>query len=416
MSARLRYFSNPYELEHEPPEVLQADLKFVSEELLPNVAERITHAVMPEEADSDAQLYVGTAGIAYAFYHASQVSSASQALHYQQLAQRYLQPAMRAINRRSNRLNSGFLCGDAGVIAVAAVISATTGDKTQSDFLGKLYADLAEICEPLEFLRAGSDEFFVGRAGYLCGAMWLNKRLGREVVPVEIMHQLGKIVVLSGQKYAAKHKSPCPLMYSYHGTEYLGAAHGLSSILQVLIQIPNFLDTNEEFDRLVHRSVDFLLSLETPSGNYPSSLGKTGPNSRREDNELVHWCHGAPGAVYLLAAAYRRYQDPRYLQACLRAGDLVWRKGLLRKGPGICHGVAGSGYVFLLLHRLTDDPIHLRRAAKFARFLKNPEFERHAWTPDCPYSLYEGLAGTLCFLADLVRPEHAAFPFQDPFL
>ena len=57
----------------------------------------------------------------------------------------------------------------------------------------------------------------------------------------------------------------------------------------------------------------------------------------------------------MLARAYRYFGDEKYLQACLRCGELTWQKGLLLKGPGICHGIAGSGYVFLLLYRLTGD-------------------------------------------------------------
>ena len=33
------------------------------------------------------------------------------------------------------------------------------------------------------------------------------------------------------------------------------------------------------------------------------------------------------------------------------AGELVWKYGLLKKGPGICHGIAGNGYTFLSLRR-----------------------------------------------------------------
>lgn len=134
-----------------------------------------------------------------------------------------------------------------------------------------------------------------------------------------------------------------------------------------------------------------------------------------DDDRLIHWCHGAPGVVYLMAVAYLRWKERRYLEACLRAGELVWRKGLLRKGPGICHGVAGGGYVFLLLYRLTSDLKYLRRAAKFANFLSSEQFLREARTPDRPYSLYEGIAGTACFLADLLEPSKSAFPFQDVF-
>ena len=93
----------------------------------------------------------------------------------------------------------------------------------------------------------------------------------------------------------------------------------------------------------------------------------------------------------------------------------MWQKGLLLKGPGICHGVAGCGYVFLLLYRLTSDERHLHRALQFAEFMFSEQFLSAARIPDMPYSLYEGLAGTACFLVDLLQPKQAEFPFFDIF-
>lgn len=40
------------------------------------------------------------------------------------------------------------------------------------------------------------------------------------------------------------------------------------------------------------------------------------------------------GVVYLLAKAYIVFKEPSYLESCLKCGDLVWTKGLLKKGPG----------------------------------------------------------------------------------
>ena len=37
-------------------------------------------------------------------------------------------------------------------------------------------------------------------------------------------------------------RSDSPLMYAYHGTEYLGAAHGLTSILQMFLTVPGYFD------------------------------------------------------------------------------------------------------------------------------------------------------------------------------
>lgn len=77
--------------------------------------------------------------------------------------------------------------------------------------------------------------------------------------------------------------------------------------------------------------------------------------------------------------------------------------------------MAGSGYVFLLLYRLTGDQRHLHRAQQFASYIFTEQFQKNSRTPDCPYSLFEGLAGTVCFLADLMQPEKASFPFFDIF-
>ena len=46
-------------------------------------------------------------------------------------------------------------------------------------------------------------------------------------------------------------------------------------------------------------------------------------------------------------------QTDKYLQAARKAGELVWQRGLLKKGPGLCHGVAGNGYTFLHLYKVS---------------------------------------------------------------
>jgi hypothetical protein len=101
-----------------------------------------------------------------------------------------------------------------------------------------------------------------------------------------------------------------------------------------------------------------------------------------------------------------------HIQSCLKSGELVWNRGLLQKGPGICHGVAGGGYAFLLLYRLTNDRRWLARAHAFALYMfDDDQFHTNSFMkPDNPLSLHEGLAGTLCFLLDLLTPDTAEFP------
>jgi len=100
----------------------------------------------------------------------------------------------------------------------------------------------------------------------------------------------------------------------------------------------------------------------------------------------------------------------RFLQVALDSGEIVWRKGLLRKGPGLCHGISGNGYVLLRLWEITRDKKWLRRAWHFANFAsESGEHIERLWaTPDHPYSLYEGLAGAVCFWSDVCRAISAA--------
>lgn len=365
-------------------------------------------------SDCDGGLYVGIAGVSYMYYYLSTLPPfAAKREELLLSAENYLNPALSYIEKSSKKDKVGFLLGGSGVYAVAALIMADLGKEEKSvQFLNK-FASLVDVCLPIQFFSHGSDELLVGRAGYMCGILLLNKKFKKQIVSNEKAYELWNVVVRSGKEYAVRHRSRSPLMYAYYNTEYLGAAHGLSGILQMLLSFPEFLSKNPEAEQTIKGAVDFLLSLQAANGNFPPAMDEV-TNPRSERDELVHWCHGAPGVIYLMAKAYITWKEDKYLKSCLRCGELVWKKGLLTKGPGICHGVAGNGYVFLLLYRLTGEPIHLHRALQFASFLFKDEF-KSARTPDSPYSLYEGLAGTVCYLADLLQPENAEFPFFNVF-
>lgn len=388
-----------------------------SSKIIPTV-NNITEKQPPNIRDADGGLYVGIAGIGYMFYHLSQSPALSaEKSKFLKKGLEYIEPSLQYAERHRDDKSqkSAFLLGNAGVYAVAAALYHAAGDKESCDRYLKRYVDGAANCKPLNFLECGGDELFVGRAGYLSGILWLQKIFGKGFFPEDDIIVLCKCIVESGRKYAQHHKSPCPLMYAYYDVEYLGAAHGLCAILQILLSFPVYLKNDPRAEEDVKASVDYLLSLQTASGNFPCATDELGSRSRPQSEELVHWCHGAAGVVYAMAKAYLHWKEDKYLQSCLKSGEIVWTKGLLKKGPGTCHGVAGSGYVFLLLYRLTGDPKHLHRAQVFADFMFTPEFMQGARTPDSPYSLYEGLAGTVCFLSDLLNPQQAAFPFLDVF-
>lgn len=368
----------------------------------------------------DGGLYVGCAGISYTLFslarHAVFKDDESMLLKAaESYATTSFQFAQLPENKNDQQMRSSFLLGNLGAYAVAAVVNNAIGRVDLTATCLTEYALAANLVTPTHFLRCGSDELFVGRAGYLCGLLMLHKLTGQQVVSQELIDEICSAIIKSGKEYSKRHRSPSPLMYAYYDTEYIGPAHGIAGILQMLLSFPEFVKKDPTVEKLVRESVEFVLSLEQSNHNYPAGLDEV--TSRRPDEEeLVHWCHGAPGVVYMFARAYLFWKDNKYLEACRRCADLTWERGLLLKGPGICHGVAGSGYVFLLLYRLTGEPKYLHRANLFAEFIFTEAFRKHTRTPDSPHSLFEGYAGTVLFLADLLEPENASFPFFNVYV
>ncbi|XP_033635990.1 lanC-like protein 3 [Asterias rubens] len=392
------------------------------QERIRNIVDAIVQNVQPRNVrNRDGGLYVGSAGIAYALWYISMTGGfPKDAMRFLSLSKKYIDVAVEFEKGSAKSMGPSFLCGTCGVHAVGALYYQTSASQSDgsnqaaAQFL-QSYANFAAVCAPENFLQCGSDELLVGRAGYLCGVQLLAQKVGKQVLSPEVVHSLCATVVQSGRKYSRRHNSPCPLMYAYYETECLGAAHGLSGILQVLLGFPEYIKSDPSAEKDIRDSVEFLVTCLENEGNIPPALDECGRQVRPAEQELLHWCHGAPGVVYLFAKAYLTWKEEAYLNACKKCSEITWTKGLLKKGPGICHGVAGNGYVFLLMYRLTGEKKYLHQALQFASFMEEKKFRKEASTPDTPYSLFEGYAGTICFLADLMQPDKAEFPFFNVF-
>ena len=129
-------------------------------------------------------------------------------------------------------------------------------------------------------------------------------------------------------------------------------------------------------------------------------------------DELVHWCHGAPGVIHLLADAHRLLGgSTEYLRAAQRCADAVWERGLLTKGYSICHGVSGNTYAFVKMWQVTADKTYLDKAFLFAGWCFDSSEKPPQHSPDRPHSLFEGDAGRLFLWADLADDHsRASFP------
>lgn len=401
----VRYFPNNFE-DYKPG----SSLAISKEEISPQIDDHvkiILKRLQPSRKHVEGGLYVGIAGVAYMFYYLTKntLLSENKAMYLEKC-----RDYINAMQETSAGDKTSFLLGDAGTYALTAVVKKELGDESFVDALDN-YKQLYNNYLNPKFLKCGGDEFFVGRSGYLAGALWMGREMQMPIFTKSEMYKICDLIVASGKEYSKKHGSPCPLMYHYYNTEYVGAAHGISFILQILLTVPGYIQYNSAASKDIKATVDYLVSLQTEEGNWPCCMEELG----YREHKLVHWCHGAPGTIYLMAKAYLVYNEQKYLDACIRAGEVVWNKGLLLKGPGICHGIAGNAYVFLLLYRLTGNEKYLYRAKQFADFMNTEAFLADSRVPDNPETLYEGTAGTVCFLADLLVPDKAQFPFQDVF-
>ena len=59
------------------------------------------------------------------------------------------------------------------------------------------------------------------------------------------------------------------------------------------------------------------------------------------------WCHGAPGLAFACIKAYELWHDAKYLQVARESAEVVWQRGLLKKGAttGTTGGTAKEGCV-----------------------------------------------------------------------
>ncbi|GAB5568404.1 lanC-like protein 2 [Prionailurus iriomotensis] len=295
--------------------------------------------------------------------------------------QTYLLRSLDYVKRTLRNLNGRrvtFLCGDAGPLAVGAVVyhKLKSDCESQECITKLLQLQKTIVCRDSDL----PDELLYGRAGYLYALLYLNTEIGPGTVCESAIKEVVSAIIESGKTLSREERKAerCPLLYQWHRKQYVGAAHGMAGIYYMLMQPAAKVD-QETLTEMVKPSIDYVRHKRFRSGNYPSSLSN-------ETDRLVHWCHGAPGVIHMLTQAYKVFKEEKYLKEAMECSDVIWQRGLLRKGYGICHGTAGNGYSFLSLYHLTQDKKYLYRACK------------------------SGMAGAIHFLSDILVPETSRFP------
>ncbi|KDR70228.1 hypothetical protein GALMADRAFT_144897 [Galerina marginata CBS 339.88] len=274
-------------------------------------------------------------------------------------------------------------------------------------------------------------EFLYGRAGLLYALLYLRKGASgdqrREMAPFEDLiaeanlSSLVDAIICRGKHGASSlsldvgttdpQRLP-PLLWTWRGKHYLGAAHGIAGILQVLLNCP--ISIIRKHIPVIFSTISWLLDCQDDSDNWPSKY----PTSTTP-NELVQWCLTAPGVIILLSTALRvlhGYEgmisteglEDKLSHSLRLSADLVYKNGLPHKGVGLCHGASGSVYALLAVSDALDTPTdrHFFSKAAHLAFLATSHEDMTAsgemTVPDRPWSLYEGLAGMCCAWAEIL--------------
>nr|XP_014287074.1 lanC-like protein 2 [Halyomorpha halys] len=338
-------------------------------------------------ACSNYSIYVGTTGIAMLYLYKYMKNNDSSALTR---GKRIVAEA----NEKGKYTGISFLRGNAGPLALGFIFNAFASGGSSATELSRRLCALADkdVDSPCELLN--------GRAGYLYALLFVQKYFNN-VISEELLRKQISIILREGVRRAEITPCEAPLVYEWYDTNYLGAAHGLAGILYILLCCSRLLTSKEKND-LIQPTIEWLLTQRFPSGNFK-------PSTDKDEDNLVQWCHGAPGFVHLFTLASEVFKSRKYLDVALQCGEIVWERGLLSKGYSLCHGVSGNAYTFLELFKYTKNAKHLHRAACFAEWCTHHPRDQHM-KPDRPLSLFEGLAGLIYFLNDIRKPNAASFP------
>ncbi|KAL4940974.1 hypothetical protein BDV06DRAFT_223576 [Aspergillus oleicola] len=298
----------------------------------------------------------------------------------------------------------------------------------------------------------GADEVLFGRAGLLWTLLNIRARVSgfdstQQQLLDSVLGRIPEIVTAiieagkdGGSAYIEEHgaNDALPLMWPWHPGHFgIGWAHGLTGIIPILLACrPDELRTES------HSYIDDIGGTITAlckvciahGGHLPTSIPPRASSLKREQ-PLVQICHGAPAILGLLGVALNNtdlvvdHWTPEWDTALHLATDRVWEEGLLFKGGGLCHGIAGNAWPFLMLHdaleynsavisearakhpeSATESPLadeFLARALAMLLHARETKpynvSETAAYDyrlPDHPYSLFEGLAGTVCAWAE----------------
>ena len=451
--------SNKKSKKNDDDVIVEEDYETLATQILENCIDEYENTDAGNLSDS---LYIGRLGILVYLrikLATSSSSSSSSSINGSEKQKSLLLSkarieAERILQRAKKRSHSGrrfrvsLLEGPyVGAICMLVHIMTLSGDRHSAmQYANELISQLSTVCNSMD---ASECEVLYGRAGALQGIFYVRQVLKDTTFASHFVVTMATHILQVGlhtsQEYfkGSAKDAAIPLLWMWHDTAYLGAAHGVVGILQTLLYM-----TSQEWQQVerssrglegilekVQQTIDILISspyyIYEGTGNFKSSLKLERKHhhhhghhhGHEERDRLVHWCHGSPGLCMLLLRAsevFPRRSESYTKHAIQLAESVIYPRGVLQKGVGLCHGISGNAYIFLSLSRYPSQQrsekasaaeasssmspssslIWIQRAEQYATFaIRNLSMLQ--FVPDCPFSLYEGLGGFVSLLLDL---------------
>ena len=224
----------------------------------------------------DITVYTGIGGIIMLYLKIAE--EGEEVLHLKEKAMQYLSVACEN-EKYKTKLSSRptFLCGLAGPLAIYVVNSANRQDskllneidpvkcvKTLLQVLPAITTDDSEL----------PNEILYGRSGYLYALLYIKNKAASNIsnnISDESIKMLALSIIQQGVDYVKQTKRSVPMWWEWHDKEYIGAAHGVGGILFVLLAARAYI-SEEMLISHIKPTLDYFVSLQYPSGNFPSSI------------------------------------------------------------------------------------------------------------------------------------------------
>jgi len=296
-------------------------------------------------------LWFGAAGTLWALNHLSKsyaVNLKAYLPYLDQLTQ--LQSAW--VNDMSSEFiptnTSSYLLGSLGSRFVQSMFIGGDLKKLQEDAVSNLY-------HPANELMWGAP-----------GSMIVALEMFRKTQQPEwlAIYQKGAAHLLSNY-YLDEEKQCYVWQQDLYGSKaiYLGLVHGFAGNAYALLKGHQYYPLSELVLEQLNTTLIQSAQQTSEHANWNPCLEE--PTTFKIQSLLLHVCHGAPAIILGLNALWHLgTMETRDL--FLKAGQLIWDAGPLKKPWGLCHGTAGNGYALLRLFALTQDEVWLDRAKKFA--------------------------------------------------